>query len=297
MKFKTTIVAICLSLAPASAQTITTFQVGAKSTIPYAINASGTVTGVYVDAQRHYHGFVRFPTGIVTTIDVPGSTETSVTGLNAAGVTVGSCLISGIAHGFMRDAKGNFTVFDPPGSSGTSAAAINPAGTITGYYYDSHEVTHGFFRTVDGAITSFDGPGPGTVANAINFAGVIVGLNNRQGFKRSAQGAESSFTPPDATTTSATGVNSSQEIAGLYYDQTGTVTHGFVRSKGAITIFDPPGSASTVVTGINDSATVVGVYSDGTTDHGFYRDAAGNITSFDVPGGTYTAAEAINKLG
>ena len=73
------------------------------------INAKGTITGAYVDANNVNHGFVRAPDGAITTFDVPGS------------------------------GTGAF--------QGTSPIGINAEGAITGYYIDASNVGHGFLRT------------------------------------------------------------------------------------------------------------------------------------------------------
>src|SRR5690348_7297025 len=45
---------------------------GALSTNPQGINAGGDVAGWYVDAEKHFHGFI-LQGGIITTIDYPGA--------------------------------------------------------------------------------------------------------------------------------------------------------------------------------------------------------------------------------
>ena len=52
-----------------------------------------------------------------TTIDPPGSTLTSPSGINPAGLITGYYVDSrGQYHGFLRAADGTFTTIDPPGS-------------------------------------------------------------------------------------------------------------------------------------------------------------------------------------
>ena len=64
---------------------------------------------------------------------------------------------------------------------GTTALANNDLGDVVGTYTDAGIAQHGFLRYPNGSITSFDapgagsGPGQGTVAFAINNAGVVAG--------------------------------------------------------------------------------------------------------------------------
>jgi hypothetical protein len=70
----------------------------------------GAITGHYADARNVNHGFVRSPSGKLTTFDAPG-----------AGTNAGS--------GF-----------------GTFPDSINDAGAITGHYTDALGRNHGFLR-------------------------------------------------------------------------------------------------------------------------------------------------------
>lgn len=79
---------------------------GFQGTIAASINATGAITGNYVDSNNLSHGFVRAPKGMITPFDAP-----------KAGTQAGQ---------------------------GTFPASNNPAGAITGYYIDSQNVSHGF---------------------------------------------------------------------------------------------------------------------------------------------------------
>jgi hypothetical protein len=93
--------------------TVTTFDVPGAAQAPKArsqnINASGAITGNYIDANGTNHGFLRAPDGTITaTFDVPG-----------AGTGPGQ---------------------------GTIASCNNDADAITGNYIDASNVNHGFMR-------------------------------------------------------------------------------------------------------------------------------------------------------
>ena len=123
-----------------------------------------------------------------------------VGGINAAGDITGTYFepisgnpFGGNWRGFLRAKDGSFTTFDAvpspssPCCTWTFPIAINPAGTIAGYE-NGIGGNHGFVRAADGAVTILDAPGasmcppsfncinPGTVADAINPAGQVVGF-------------------------------------------------------------------------------------------------------------------------
>jgi len=79
-------------------------------TFPESINDTGTITGHYSDAHGMSHGFLRSPSGEITTFDPSGA---------------GSVAASGY---------------------GTFAESINDAGAVTGQYTDANGLIHGFLR-------------------------------------------------------------------------------------------------------------------------------------------------------
>jgi hypothetical protein len=82
--------------------------VGCYSDCPIGLNDWGAITGIYLDANNVYHGFLRSPEGSFTTFEAPGADTT-------------------------------------PGSyNGTLPYSINDQGVVTGYYIDANNVNHGF---------------------------------------------------------------------------------------------------------------------------------------------------------
>jgi hypothetical protein len=139
------------------------------------------VTGYYFTPDDLIHGFVRDPNGTVTTFDVPGvcqsSNGTFATGINPAGVVVGSYLGSdcGNYHGFLRSPDGTFTTFDVPGADNTEPSVINPGGAIAGgYFVAGNPEFFNFLRTPSGRFISFSTPGS-AVLTAMNTASAITG--------------------------------------------------------------------------------------------------------------------------
>jgi hypothetical protein len=84
--------------------------VGCAADCPIGLNDWGAITGIYLDANNVYHGFLRSPDGTVTTFEAPGADTTA----------------------------GDF--------NGTFPYSINDQGVITGYYIDANNVSHGFLR-------------------------------------------------------------------------------------------------------------------------------------------------------
>jgi hypothetical protein len=83
---------------------------GCYNDCPVGLNDWGAITGIYLDANNVYHGFLRSPEGTFTTFEAPGADTT-------------------------------------PGSyNGTFPYSINDQGVITGYYIDANNVSHGFLR-------------------------------------------------------------------------------------------------------------------------------------------------------
>jgi hypothetical protein len=148
---------------------ITTFDVSGAGTGAYegtgcpgcarVVNLFGAVAGFWIDENGVVHGFLRSPTGAITTFDVPGegpsglgcSADCSM-GLNDLGAITGSYLdANNVFHGFVRSPEGKFTSFDAPGAdptagdfNGTFPVSINDQGAVTGYYIDVNNVQHGF---------------------------------------------------------------------------------------------------------------------------------------------------------
>ncbi|MGA2094785.1 MAG: chitobiase/beta-hexosaminidase C-terminal domain-containing protein [Candidatus Acidiferrum sp.] len=290
---------------------------GHRGTIPTSINVSGTITGLYSDASAVRHGFIRSSAGSFTTFDVTGAGTTLGKGTIPVGINAGGDVTgfytdtNGLAHGFIRRAStGTITApVDAPSAGtapsnggftfgGTIALGIDTAGDIVGSYADANSVLHGYVRTAIGTITQFDVTGvvaaglfPGTVPTSMNSAGDVAG------FYTDASGVNHAFVrsfatgtitaPLDAPGASTTGmvkgtapfgINSSDEIAGIYADTSG-VFHGFVAATSA-TAATPTFSPAPGTYGTPQSVTI----SDAT---------AGATIYYTTDGTTPTAASAL----
>jgi hypothetical protein len=220
-----------------------------------SINAVGTMSGTYTDANNVYHGFVRAPDGTITAVDAPGAGTgpgqgtgfTSGAGITPAGAISGDYVDANNAdHGLLRAPDGTITEFDVPGAASFGASsAISPKKAISGWYLDVTKVNHGFVRAPDGTITTFNapgagtGPGQGTLAICINPSDAITGQYIDAGgvnhsFLRGPDGRITTFDVPGAGAAAGQGTfaianNAAGVITGYYVDTNG-VAHGFLGS-------------------------------------------------------------------
>jgi hypothetical protein len=277
-----TVVLVIAAFSVALAQhTITEFDPpGSTFTTALGINSSGTIVGLYYDAQNVIHGFTRDSAGNFTIIDVPSA------------------------------ANGQY--------EGTQATAINDSGQVMGYFNPASSPTsvQGFIRDSSGGVTIVSVPGAGaSLLLAMNNLGQTAGCTAQglscvlfgsadKGFVRDSTGTITTFSPVNAQDTSAASMNVHGSVTGTYADSKGTL-HGFVRSpSGHITEFDLPAytgpGEGTEPFCINDSGFITGSYDDKVTlqRHGFIRDSRGGVSTFDVPGANIsTTSWAINSSG
>jgi len=220
-----------------------------QGTFPFNIFQGEWISGIYIDADNVYHGFLRSPGGAITKFDVPGGGTgpgqgtVEVKGMTPAPEIVGTILdANNVWHGFLRTRSGRFTIFDAPDAGkgafqGTGGLSVNPSGLILGIYLDANDLWHGFLRSPDGAMTEFGAPGAGTVPGSyqgtypanlsgINPEGANVGeycdtnyLNH--GYLLAPDGTFTEFDDPNARTgadtgqgTLALGINPAGEISG-----------------------------------------------------------------------------------
>lgn len=173
------------------------------------------------------------------------------------------CLTPTIAQ---QASTSTYVTFDVPGADGAAIPeGVNKWGTVTGYYITISGPEYGFiYQLSTGILTSFS-----AVSNKV-------------------------------TSTYPMSINDSGWIVGYFYDSKGM--HGFLRNP-KYTILDAPGAGAgngqgTRALSINSSGEIAGVYWDSSSlEHGFLRDASGNYTTFDIPGGVNVTSAAINESG
>jgi probable HAF family extracellular repeat protein len=258
--------------------------------------------------------------------DLKGTAATTIVGpMQKVGLTI-SLILFISASGFAD--SGHSITFDAPGAGtvanlGTFVEDINDLGQVIGYSIDDNTLFHGFVRHVDGRIETIDAPGAGTAAGTsegtlpegINNERTIVGQYQDanlayHAFVREPNGRFITFDAPRAGSgpnqgTVAVDVNSEGTIVGLWIDSNGAY-HGFFRSRaGALKSFDAPNAGTGVGRGTIPSPAALspfevstGQYLDGKNIyHGYVRQRAGAITSFDPLGSIATFTEGINLEG
>jgi uncharacterized membrane protein len=226
-----------------------------------------------------------------TTIDVPGASNTFVTGINNDGELVGFINSGGSTVGFVRAPDGTVTTFTDPAAGGgpINAYGINDGGQVVGPCC----VDQAYVRNADGSFVNFGLPGGGPVAAiGINAAGQVVGNAGTNGFLRSADG--STFTTiSDGGISAALGINNEGQIVGSVQGQ-----FGFLRqTDGTFATIAFPGKLSTVAADINDAGEIVGFYGNVHND-GFVRFPDGTFISLDDPAaGEVTQITGVNDAG
>jgi hypothetical protein len=122
-------------------------ELNGKVVSPLGINSSGTIVGSVAGlVEGVTEGFILDPSGTYQIIQYPESTLTSLSGINDAGVIVGSALgTNNISQGFVYS-QGQFTEISYPGSTQTSALGINNSGVVSGTYYGG-TTFHGLIAT------------------------------------------------------------------------------------------------------------------------------------------------------
>ena len=236
--------------------------------IPFGINDSGTVAGVWVDVGQLDHGFT-WQGGAIASFDAPPADTIKVIGVrgtwasavNNAGTVVGTYTAGGAQHGFLRDSTGATTTLDIAGHLHTGLLAINNSGQILLATADDNRILGG------------------------------------SSFLRSSSGVLTSVTMPGSTFSEGAGLNDSGVAVGAYYDAA-NVLHGFIRSTvGVYTTIDIAGADATIPSGINNAGWIVGEYDSGGVAHAFVRDPMGLVTTIDAAGASFTSGTGINSLG
>ena len=193
----------------------------------------------------------------VTRIDVPGSSDTNLSGINNNGVIVGS-------FDFIRGPDWHsFTwsnYFDVPNALFTIARGINDTDQIVGYYGLNNSESPGFIYDGQAFITVQYPGATSTTPDAINNVGLVVGywFPVVEGFRFNGSQFRL-IVVPGSLLTMPRGVNNLQDVVGTA-EVPGNTYEGFLYSGGKFKILNFPGATSTVPSGINDSRIVVGAY-------------------------------------
>lgn len=260
------------------------------------INNNGEIVGYYGSGAPGHpnQGYSTVaPYTTFTPENLPGSTQTQVTGISQNGTTVGFWAPTNVGgdmnFGFIRLSNGftYLSVNNPLGANPgevNQVLGINASNIAVGFYNDATGLPHGYAYTVGtGVFTSIN------IANAVSDAATGINSHNlicgfftnsaqvtRAFLKPLSGGAAIVFAVPGSSLTQFLGVNASGFAVGFYNDSN-NVPHGvtYNPSNGQWnTVDNPNGVNGTVLNGINDNGDVVG----------FYTDANGNTHGMLVTG-------------
>jgi hypothetical protein len=236
-----------------------------QGTFPVAINRKGWIALNVIDESGVSHGYLRTPDGTFIAIQPPGTDDSSLAGINAAGDAIGcvACLgdVNQSPQGFFRDHNGTYIQLGHTGATSVVPAGINDRGQVTGFEVDTYGYPAFFW----------DERQPNTY---------VV------------------FNVPNAVDTSGLAINNKGRIAGIYQvSNPDTSTYGFVRNPdGSITTFHGAAAVVTWPAAINNSGWVTGYVSANATD-GFLRDPDGTFSRFVAPGSLLSSGTSINDNG
>src|SRR5271157_517518 len=187
-----------------------------------------------------------------TTINVPGAAWTNVNGINDAGQIVGSYQDASFNfHGFLG-VGGVLTTVDQPNASSTNVNGINNSGQIVGWGSPTPGVqaSGGSFLDVGGVFTTINVPGEVYgISNKGQMVGSYVDASGANHGFLNVGGVFTTVDEPGAWLTAARGVNSTGQVVGYYYGNTGV--HGFLDIGGVFTTINVPGASYTYAYGIN----------------------------------------------
>jgi hypothetical protein len=120
---------------------------GSAVVFAQGINDAGQVVGSARILPAGNFGFLRDPSGAVTTFQV-GGLSTSARAINNAGLIAGfaSDPVTATTQAFVGNSSG-FELIGVPGAMLTAGEAINDAGQVSGVWNDASGVSHGFIAT------------------------------------------------------------------------------------------------------------------------------------------------------
>jgi hypothetical protein len=242
-----------------------------------------------------------------TTIDYPGATSTTASGIQGNTIVGRYVDASNAQHGFVDvDNGATYTPLDVPSTLGsnTNARGIS-RGNIAGFYSDSSSVFHGFeyngatYMTVDNP-SAGTAAGQGTRAFGIDGTNIVGDFLNPSGLEQGYlfNGTYHTIAPGPTVQSAAFGISGST-IVGVYVGVGSSVLQGMIYDGSYSTLNDPSAGTSpgqgTQLFGI-DGKNIVGTYIDPSgANRGFYYDGTSlTFTKIDFPGGTNTVVEGIS---
>lgn len=171
------------------------------------INNLGQVVGFVInDPAGNPTGFLDTG-GAFTTINFPGTSYTTATGINDSGEIVGGYRDSSRGYGYLFTPNGVYLSLNVPGSTSTMASGINDLGQVVGTFSNSTG-SHSFLYS-NGTYTVLPDIS-GFAADGINDAGQIAGGSG----VLNVDGSFSALSVPGYSQSFATGINDLGQVVG-----------------------------------------------------------------------------------
>ena len=294
------------------------------ATATYAdfVNASGAITGSYIDADGLYYPYVRTPNGTFVFHDYLDSSTLEyffVHGITDTRIIVARArAIDDIPRSYVGTSQQGLSELQFPGSVSTEGWNINQDGSVVGYYDSGEGRRRGFiakptpetaekFRDIayppppefNFTYESIDVPGVEFLAlTASSDFGDYAGYaRTPDGEKEVAftliDGVFTTYDFPGSQNTYFYAFGNDGTAAGHYQDSDG-LYHGVILENGELRQYDFPGAVQTEIYGYSDSTGVLtGNFID---DSGVRRGFSGDII-VEVPDATATYADFVNSQG
>jgi len=247
-----------------------------------------------VSSANSQEGFL-YSGGNYTTLDVPGSTDTILRGINNSGQIVGDYSANNVRSGIFYS-EGIFTTLNlPVTSDSTIATGINNFGQIVGSYGPASGNNSFLYSGGSYTLNLLNQP------DGINDLGQILIGQPLGGIFLYSSGVYTALnlSPPGSTGgVSVSGINNAGDITGTFRNGNGTFS-GFLYSGGNYTILNDPLGTNTRTFGLNNSGQIVGEYytTDAYGAHQGFLYSQGVYTPLNFPSGVGTVPLGINDAG
>ena len=294
------------------------------ATATYAdfVNASGAVTGSYIDVDGLYHPYVRTANGtfVFHTYLDPSNLEYSfVHGITDTRIIVTRAKAVGDRpRSYVGTSQHGLSELEFPGSVSTEGYNINQDGSVVGYYDSADGRRHGFIArpTAETAakfedIAYLPAPEFNYIYESIDVPGVdfleLAASSDFEGYAgntRSADGEKNvGFTLIDGVFTThdfpgsqgtyfyALGNNG---IAAGHYEDSEGLYHGVILENGELRQYDFPGAVETFIYGFSDAT---GALTGNFIDADGVRRGFSGDEIVEAPEATATYADFVNAAG
>ncbi len=294
------------------------------ATATYAdfVNASGAITGSYIDADGLYYPYVRTPNGTFVFHDYLDSSLLEyffVHGITDTRIIVARARATGdIPRSYVGTSQQGLSELQLPGAASTEGWNINQDGSVVGYYDSEDGDRRGFiarpteetaekFRDIayppppefNFTYKSIDVPGVDYLAltASSDFEDYAGYARSPDGEKEVAftlsDGVFTTYDFPGSQNTYFYALGNNGLAAGHYQDRDG-LYHGVILENGELRQYDFPGAVQTEIYGFSDATGILtGNFID---DSGVRRGFSGDKI-VEVPDAIATYADFVNSQG